>query len=67
MCFLHFHRTEAYTEYLKCDNLERQRASNAFLHVSVTEFFALDTKEGLKFAVYNLLGLVNFWESEARQ
>lgn len=54
-------------EYLKCDNLERQRASNVFLYVSVTEFFALDTKEGRKNAVYNLLGLVNFWESEARQ
>jgi hypothetical protein len=66
MCFLHFHRTAEYMEYLNCNDLERQMKSNAFLHVSATEFFALDTEEGRKYAVCNLLGLVNFWESEVQ-
>jgi hypothetical protein len=67
MCFLHFARTEEYMQYLKCNNLEQQRASNAFLHVRDTEFFALDTENGRRYAIRNLLGLVKFWEAEAME
>ena len=49
-------------EYLRSDNSEQQRASGAFLHVTDTEFFQLDTKDGRRHAVCNLLGLVKFWE-----
>ena len=66
MCFLHFHPTEEYMEYLRYNNSEQQRASGAFLHVTDTEFFALDTKDGRRHAVCNLLGLVKFWEWKAK-
>lgn len=49
-------------KYLCCTDAEQQRASNAYLHMTETEFFALDTKVGRRYAVCNLLGLVKFWE-----
>ena len=64
MSFLHFHRTEDYMEYLKCTDAEHQRASNAYLHMTQTDFFALDTKDGRRHAVCNLVGLVKFWENQ---
>jgi hypothetical protein len=67
MCFLNFHPTKEYMEYLRYDNSEQQRASGAFLHVTDTEFFALNTKEGRRHAVCNLLGLVKFWESKDKR
>jgi hypothetical protein len=66
MCFLHFARTEEYMGYLGCNNLEEQKASNAFLYLTNTEFFALHAEEGRRHAVCNLLGLVGFWEREAK-
>lgn len=46
MRFLHFHRTKDYMEYLYCTDAEQQRASNAYLHMTETEFFALDSEVG---------------------
>lgn len=64
MRFLHFHRTKDYIEYLYCLDAEQQRASNAYLHMTETEFFALDSEVGRRHAVCNLLGLVKFWEKQ---
>ncbi len=68
MRILHFHLTEEYMQYLHCDDAEEQRALDAYLYVTETEFFALDSKDGRRYAVCNLLGLVKFWEkSRARE
>jgi hypothetical protein len=67
MCFLHFHRTEDYMQYLHCKTVEQQKASGAKLPVRATEHFALDSREGRKHAICNLLGLVKFWEGRWRQ
>ena len=64
MRFLHFHRTKDYIKYLKCTDAEQQRASNAYLHMTETEFFDLGSKVGRRHAVCNLLGLVKFWEKQ---
>ena len=64
MRFLHFHRTEDYMKYLECGNVKQQRASNAYLHMTETEFFALDSEAGRRYAVCNLLGLVKFWAKQ---
>jgi hypothetical protein len=64
MCFLHFDRTDEYMRYLGCNDLAEQKASDGFLYLTNTEFFALHTKEGRRHAVCNLLGLVKFWERE---
>jgi hypothetical protein len=37
---------------------EEQKASNAYLYMNETEPFALDSKEGWRNAVCNLLGLL---------
>lgn len=62
--FLHFNQTEDYIQYLHCSNVEEQKASNAYLHMTETDLFALDSKEGRRNAVCNLLGLVKFWEEQ---
>lgn len=67
MRFLHFSRTEDYMQYLHCTNIEQQRASKAYLYMTGTDLFALDSKEGRRNAVCNLLGLVRFWEEQRRQ
>jgi len=67
MRFLHFHRTEEYMQYLRCANVEQQRASEAYLYMTETEFFALDSKDGRRHALCNLLGLVKFFEKEQAQ
>jgi hypothetical protein len=67
MRFLNFHRTEDYIEYLKCTNVEQQRASNAYLHMTETEFFALDSEVGRRHAMCNLVGLVKFWEEQRKR
>jgi hypothetical protein len=67
MRFLHFHRTESYMDYLKCTDVEEQRASNAYLHMTETEFFALDSAAGRRHATCNLVGLVKFWEEQRRR
>jgi hypothetical protein len=64
MRFLHCHRTEEYMEYLYSTDVEQQRASTAYLSVTETEFFALDSEDGRRNAVCNLLGLVKFWAGE---
>jgi hypothetical protein len=61
MHFIHYHRTEEYMEYLDSTDVEEQRASTAYLSMTETEFFALDSKDGRRNAVCNLLGLVKFW------
>jgi hypothetical protein len=67
MRFLHFKRTEDYMQYLRCNNVEQQRASKAYLDMRGTDLFALDSEEGRENAVCNLLGLVRFWEEQRRQ
>jgi hypothetical protein len=67
MRFLHFHRTEEYMQYLHCSDVEQQRASDAYLYMTETEFFALDSKDGRRHALCNLLGLVKFFEREQAQ
>lgn len=64
MRFLHFHQTEDYMKYLECTDVEQQRASNAYLHMTETEFLALDSKAGRRYAACNILGLVKFWEKQ---
>lgn len=64
MRFLNFHRTEDYIKYLNCTDVKKQKASNAYLHMTETDFFALDGKAGRRDAVRNLLGLVKFWEKQ---
>jgi hypothetical protein len=61
MHFIHYHRTEEYMEYLNSTDVEEQKASTAYLSMTETDFFALDSKDGRRNAVCNLLGLVNFW------
>jgi hypothetical protein len=67
MRFLHFHRTEEYMQYLHCADVEQQRASDAYLYMTETEFFGLDSKDGRRHALCNLLGLVKFFEREQAQ
>lgn len=67
MRFLHFNRTESYMDYLKCADVEQQRASNAYLHMRETEFFALDSAVGRRHAICNLVGLVKFWEEQRKR
>ena len=62
MGFLNYHRTEEYMEYLRSTDVKQQKASAAYLSVTETEFFALDSEDGRINAVCNLLGLVKFWE-----
>jgi hypothetical protein len=66
MCFLNFNRTEEYMPYLCCSDVDQQKklASNTFLYVTDTDFLKLDTIDGRRHAVCNLLGLVKLWESE---
>jgi len=64
MHFLHYRRTEEYIEYLCSPDVEQQRASTAYLSMTETDFFALDSKDGRRNAVCNLLGLVKFWMQE---
>lgn len=64
MHFIHYHRTEEYMEYLNSTDVEEQKASTAYLSMTETDFFALDSKDGRRNAVCNLLGLVNFWAQE---
>jgi len=54
-------------DYLKCTNVEQQRASNAYLRMIETEFFALDSAVGRRHAMCNLLGLVKFWEEQRKR
>jgi hypothetical protein len=54
-------------QYLRCDDVEQQRASDAYLYMTETEFFALDSKDGRRHALCNLLGLVKFFEREQAQ
>jgi hypothetical protein len=61
--FLHFNYTDEYIQYLRCDDAEKRKASNEYLHMTETDLFALDSKEGRRNAVCNLLGLVKFWQS----
>jgi hypothetical protein len=67
MRFLHFHRTDAYVQYLRSDNKEQQESSNACLDVTESEFFALESEEGRKYALCNLLGLVKFWDKQRQK
>jgi hypothetical protein len=62
--FLHFNLTEDYIQYLRCDDVKKQKDSNAYLHMTETGPFALDSNEGRRNAVCNLLGLVKFWEEQ---
>lgn len=54
-------------QYLRCSDVEQQRASDAYLYMTETEFFALDSKDGRRHALCNLLGLVKFFEREQAQ
>ena len=60
MRILHFHRTEEYMQYIHCKDVEQQRASDAYFYMTETEFFALDSKDGRRYALCNLLGLMKF-------
>jgi hypothetical protein len=62
MRFLQYHPTQEYIEYLRSTDVEQQRASTAYLSMTETRFFALDSEDGRRNAVCNLLGLVKFWE-----
>jgi hypothetical protein len=64
MRFLHFHCTEAYMQYLLCRDVDKQKSSDAWLDVTESEFFALDSEDGRRNALCNLLGLVKFWEQQ---
>jgi hypothetical protein len=67
MRFLHFHRTDDYMQYLCFEDVKRPKASDAYLHMTETDLFALDSEEGRRHAICNLLGLVKFWEEWKRQ
>ena len=67
MRILHFHRTEEYMQYLHCDDVEQHRALDAYFYMTEIEFFALDSKDGGRYALCNLLGLVKFFEMERAQ
>lgn len=62
--FLCFHRTEKYMQYLRCNNVKQQEASDGYLFMTATEFFGLDSKKGRTLALRNLLGLVKFFEQQ---
>jgi hypothetical protein len=64
MCFFHFHFTEEYKQYLFCNDAELQRESTAYLQVTDTKLFALNSSEGRRNAVCNLIGLVRFWKNQ---
>ncbi|OCK88166.1 uncharacterized protein K441DRAFT_700744 [Cenococcum geophilum 1.58] len=64
MRFMYFHWTKDYMEYFKCTDAEKQRASKAYLHMTETAFFDLNSEVGRRHAVCNLLGLVKFWEKQ---
>jgi hypothetical protein len=67
MRFLHFRRTNAYVQYLRSKNIQQQKLSDACLDVTESEFFALDSKDGRKYALCNLLGLVKFWDEQRQK
>jgi hypothetical protein len=67
MRFLDFRRTEAYVQYLRSDNIQQQKSSDACLDVTESEFFALDSEDGRKYALCNLLGLVKFWDEQRQE
>jgi len=67
MRFLHFCRTEAYVQYLRSNDIQQQRSSDAYLEVIESEFFALDSEYGRIYALCNLLGLVNFWDEPRKK
>ena len=67
MRFLHFHSTEAYVQYLHSNNIQQQRSSDACSDVTESEFFALDSEDGRKYALCNLLGLVKFWDEQRQK
>jgi len=67
MRFLHFRRTEAYVQYLCSDSIQQQRSSDACLDVTESEFFALDSEYGRKYALCNLLGLVKPWDEQRQE
>jgi hypothetical protein len=67
MRFLHFRRTEAYMQYLRSNNIRQQKSSDACLEVTESEFFALDSEYGRKYALCNLLGLVKLWDEQRQE
>ncbi len=62
MRFLYFDPTKKYFDYLRCSDLAEQKASDAFLYVTETDFFALDSKVGRRQTLCNLLGLAKRFE-----
>jgi hypothetical protein len=56
MRFLVFRRTKAYVQYLRSYNIQQQKSSDVCLDVTESEFFALDSEDGRRYALCNLLG-----------
>ena len=67
MGFLHFRCTEEYMQYLRSDNIQQQKSSDACLEVTESEFFALDNEDGRRYTLCNLLGLVKFWDEQRQK
>ena len=53
--------------YLCSEDIQQQKSSDAYLEVTESEFFALDSEDGRKYTLCNLLGLVKFWDEQRQE